>query len=317
MMKFIGVEEHFSTPDYLAEFKSKDDDEFRVADKVCDIGSLRAADMDEAGVAMQIVSLSTPGVEQLGRDDAIRVSAKVNEYAAGAIKEYPDRFRAFMALPTASPQDAIETLRRTKGAPFVGVGINGRVGDKYLDAPEFLPLLKEIEALGLPIYLHPCRPPEAVIENYYAGPWPDKVTDNFSRAAFGWHIETAVHAFRLILGGVFDHCPNLKVLIGHLGEGAPFFFTRFQILMPQELTKLNRPINDYLKENFYYTIGGFNFIEDFNCLAEQVSVDHILFSSDYPFGSLKAAVDFLNQLPLSDADKQKIAHENTEKLFRL
>ncbi|MCL2492951.1 MAG: amidohydrolase family protein [Clostridiales bacterium] len=316
-MKFIGVEEHFSTPDYVAEFKTKNDDEAAIFDKICDVGPLRVAQIDEAGVAMQIVSLSSPGIEQLGKNDAVRVSAKVNEYVAQAIEKNPERFRAFMAIPTISPQDAIGTLRETKKTPFVGVCINGRIGDKYLDNPEFLPMLKAIEALDLPVYLHPCRPPKAVVDNYYAGPWPDAVADKFSRGALGWHIETTVHVFRMILGGVFDQCPDLKIVIGHLGEGAPFFFQRFRHVMPQEATKLKHPVDEYLKKNIYYTIGGFNYNAVFNCLAEQVGVDHILFSSDYPFGSLKAAVDFLNQLPLNESDKHKIAHENAERLFHL
>lgn len=316
-MKLIGIEEHFSTPEYIAEFKTKTDDEYRVLDKICDVGPLRIAQMDEAGVDMQIVSLSTPGVEQLGKDDAVRVSAEINAYVSGAVKANPERFRAFMTIPTVSPQDAIGTLRGAKEAPFVGVCVNGRIGDKYLDDPTFLPLLKEIEALDLPVYLHPCLPPKAVIDNYYAGPWTDTVADNFSRGAFGWHIETTVHVFRMILGGVFDRCPGLKIVIGHLGEGAPFFFQRFLRLMPKETTKLGRSVDEYLKENIFYTLGGFNYNAVFNCLAEQVGMDHILFSADYPFGSLKVAADFLDQLPLSESDKRKIAHENAEKLFHL
>ena len=316
-MKFIGLEEHFSTPEYIAEFKAKTDDEYAVLDKICDVGALRIAQMDEAGVDMQIVSLSTPGVEQLGRDDAVRVSAEVNAYISRAIKENPDRFRAFITIPTVSPRDAIGVLQGAKEAPFVGVNINGRIGDKYLDDPEFLPMLKEIEALDMPVYLHPCLPPRAVIDNYYAGPWSDEVTDNFSRGALGWHIETAVHVFRMILGGVFDRCPDLKVVIGHLGEGAPFFFQRFLRIMNRDITKLDRPVDEYLKENIYYTISGFNYDAVFSCLADQVGMDHILFSADYPFGSLKAAMDFLNQLPLSESDKHKIAHETAERLFQL
>jgi len=319
-MKFIGLEEHFSTPDYIAEFKSKSDDEYAVFDKICDVGSLRVAQMDEAGVAMQIVSLSTPGVEQLGGDDAVRVSAEINAYISRAIEENPERFRAFMTIPTVSPPDAIRILRETretKGTPFVGVCVNGRIGDSYLDNPEFLPLLKEIEAMDLPVYLHPCLPPKAVVEHYYAGPWADATADKFARGALGWHMETAVHVFRMVLGGVFDRCPNLKLVIGHLGEGAPFFFQRFLHVMPREATKLDRPVDEYLRENIYYTISGFNYDAVFNCLAEQVGADHILFSSDYPFGSQKAAVDFMDRLPLSESDKHKIAHENAENLFHL
>ena len=317
--KLIGVEEHFSTPAYIEEFKTKDDDEFTMAgyENICDVGARRIAHMDEAGVAMQIVSFSSPGAEQLGKEDAVRVSGDVNEFVSKAVKENPDRFRAFLTLPTASPTDAIDVLQKAEEKPFAGVSINGRIGDKYLDDPEFAPMLKEIEKMGLPLYLHPCKPPKAIIETYYTGPWPDYVSDIFSRGAIGWHIETAVHALRMVAGGVFDRCPDLKIVIGHLGEGLPFFFDRVSKLMPKEKTKLERSVLEYMNDNFYYSIAGFNWNAVFNCLAEQVGIDHILFSTDYPFGNMKAAVDFFDQLPLDEADKRKIAHENVERIFRL
>lgn len=318
-MKFIGVEEHFSTPDYINEFKTKDDDEFTMAgiQSICDLGAHRIGQMDEAGMTMQIVSFSSPGVEQLGKDDAIRVSASVNEYMFKAVGENPDRIQAFMALPTASPPDAVETLKKAKEMRFVGVGINGRIGEKYLDDPVFLPMLKEIEALDMPIYLHPCKPPKEVIETYYKGPWPNHVSEFFSRGAWGWHIETSIHVMRMIFGGVFDQCPGLKIVIGHLGEGLPFFFQRILKLMPQAKTQLGRSITDYLNDNVYYTTAGFNYNAVFNCLMEQVSIDHILFSTDYPFCDIKESMEFLNQLPLSESDKRKIAYENAERLFHL
>ena len=318
-LRIIGIEEHFSTPAYISEFKTKDDDEFTLAgyENIIDLGERRIGHMDEAGVSMQIVSFSSPGVEQLGKDDAIRVSRDVNEYAFKAVSENPDRIRAFMTLPTASPPDAVETLQKAKEMRFAGVCINGRIGDKYLDDPEFAPMLSEIEKMELPVYLHPCRPPKDVIKNYYSGPWPGEVSDFFSRGAIGWHIETAIHALRIIFSGILDRNPDLQIVIGHLGEGLPFFFDRVQKLMPKERTKLDRTISEYLKDNFYYTTAGFNYNAVFSCLAEQVSMDRILFSADYPFCNMQAAVDFLNELPLSETDKQKIAHENVEKLFKL
>ena len=318
-MKLIGLEEHFSTPDYINEFKTKDDDEFTMAgiQNMCDLGAHRIGQMDEAGMAVQIVSFSTPGVEQLGKDDAVRVSADVNEYMSKAVRENPDRIQAFMTLPMASPPDAVESLQRAKEMLFAGVSINGRIGDKYLDDPSFLPVLKGIEALDMPVYLHPCRPPKAVIDAWYEGPWPDQVTDFFSRGAWGWHIETCVHVLRIIFSGVFDQCPGLKLVIGHLGEGLPFFFQRIMKLMPAERTLLDRSILDYLNENVYYATSGLNYHAVFNCLKEQVSMDHILFSTDYPFCSMKESVEFFNQLPLSESDKRKIAYENAERIFHL
>ena len=313
--KIIAVEEHFVTPAYMEEFMPKTDGENIIYNKLCTGGDSRIVEMDEAGITMQVLSLNSPGVEQLNQKDAVRASVEVNEYVHKLVSENPDRFRAFMTIPTVSPEDAIVTLKKAKEMRFAGVGINGRIGDKYLDDPKFGPILEEIEALGLPIYLHPCRPAKEVVEVYYKGAWSDFVSDSFSRNVLGWHIETAIHLLRMIFGGIFDKYPGLKVAIGHLGEGLPFFFQRIIGSLPKEKTGLDRSIGEYLNENVYYTFGGFNYNAVFNCLAEQTSIDHIIFSTDYPYRSMKTAADFLDQLPLDESDKRKIAFENAQRLF--
>jgi uncharacterized protein len=134
-------------------------------------------------------------------------------------------------------------------------------------------------------------------------------------SAWGWHIETAVHVIRLILGGVFDRFPKLQIVIGHLGEGLPFMLPRLDRNLAPELTKLARPVGDYLRQNLHYTFGGFNFPATFLDLLLEVGVERIMFSVDFPYGSMAAARTFLEQLPVSAADRERIAHGNAEKLF--
>jgi predicted TIM-barrel fold metal-dependent hydrolase len=131
---------------------------------------------------------------------------------------------------------------------------------------------------------------------------------------WGWHIETAVHVIRLILGGVFDRYPSLQIVIGHLGEGLPFMLQRLDV-MRMAMTKLDRPMSAYLRENVYYTFSGFNFLATFLDLLLEVGVDRIMFSADYPYASMAQARAFLNQLPVSAADREKIAHGNAEQVF--
>ena len=142
------------------------------------------------------------------------------------------------------------------------------------------------------------------------------VTDMLAGPGWGWHIETAVHVIRLILGGVFDRYPKLQIVIGHLGESLPFMLQRLDV-MPMEMTKLNRPISAYLRENVHYTFSGFNFMAAFLDLLLEVGVERIMFSADYPYASMTEARGFLNQLPVSTADKERIAHRNAERLFGL
>ena len=175
-------------------------------------------------------------------------------------------------------------------------------------------ILERAEALKVPLYIHPTPPPEPVIEAYYAGFSPE-VTDGLSRAAWGWHIETAVHVLRLILSGAFDQFLDLQIVIGHMGEALPFMMPRIDKVLSPNVTKLNHPVADYLRENIYYTFSGFNFIQTFLNLYLQVGADRIMFSADYPYSPMDQARNFLDRLPVSPVDKHKIAHGNAECLL--
>ena len=139
----------------------------------------------------------------------------------------------------------------------------------------------------------------------------------FAAAGWGWHIETAVHLIRMILGGVFDKYPKLQVVIGHLGEGIPFMLPRLDRMIPMEMAKLARPLGAYLRENVHYTFAGFNFPATFLDLLLEVGVERIMFSVDHPYGSMAEARTFLDNIPVSAADRERIAHGNAEHLFKL
>ena len=121
----------------------------------------------------------------------------------------------------------------------------------------------------------------------------------------------------MILGGVFDRYPKLQVVIGHLGEGVPFMLPRLNEKMPMQITKLARPLGAYLRENVHYTIAGFNFPATFLDLLLEVGVERIMFSADYPFESMVEARAFLDHIPVSAVDRERIAHGNAELLFKL
>lgn len=180
----------------------------------------------------------------------------------------------------------------------------------------FWPILERAEALNVPIYLHPTRPPQAVIDASYGGFAP-QVTDMLAGSGWGWHIETAIHVIRIILGGAFDRYPRLQIVIGHLGEALPFMLQRLDIMLPVAMTKIDRPISAYLRENVHYTFSGFNFTPTFLDLLLQVGIDRIMFSADHPYASMAQARAFLDQLPVSAMDKERIAHGNAERLLGL
>jgi uncharacterized protein len=144
-----------------------------------------------------------------------------------------------------------------------------------------------------------------------------EVAGVLATAAWGWHIDTAVHVLRLILSGALDRYPRLQLVIGHLGETLPFMLPRLERALPTELTRLDRPVSAYLRENVHYTFSGFNWTPAFLDLLLQVGADRIMFSTDHPYASMTQAHAFLDRLPVSPADKERIAHGNAERLLRL
>jgi predicted TIM-barrel fold metal-dependent hydrolase len=288
----------------------------KLFEQLCDVGEKRIAEMDAAGIDMQVLSLTSPGTEQLEAADAVALAREANDFLAASVEKNPSRLAGFAALPIATPDRAAEELERmVRKHGFKGAIINGHHRGRYLDDKFFWPILERAETLNVPIYLHPTLPPKPVIEASYAGFSPI-LTELLAGPGWGWHIETAVHVIRLVLGGVFDRYANLQIVIGHMGEALPFMLQRLDV-MPMALTKLNRPMSNYLRENVYYTFSGFNFMPTFLGLMLQVGADRIMFSADHPYQSMAEARAFLDQLPVSSADKARIAHENAELLLRI
>ncbi len=320
-IRTITLEEHFATPAFLKGPGAQIKDRAKASgllDQLCDLGERRIGDMDAAGIDVQVLSLTAPGVDQLDATEAVKLSRDTNDLVADAVRRHPRRFAGLATLPTASPETAADELDRTvREHNFKGAVINGHIRGRYLDDEFFWPILERAEALQVLVYLHPTPPPRPVIEASYAGNYSAEVKDGLATAGWGWHIETATHVLRLILSGAFDRYPRLQLVIGHLGEGLPFMLPRLDRRLPMELTKLHRPIGAYLRENLHYTISGFNFVPPFLDLLFEVGAHRIMFSADYPYGSMSQALTFLDQLPVSPADKERIAHGNAELLLRL
>ena len=321
-MRTIALEEHFATRAYLdgpgrrlKEQAERAGARFvALIDQLVEIGDGRVAAMDAAGVTMQALSLTAPGVEQLDAEAARTFARSTNAALADAIRRHPTRFFGLAALPIADPPAAVAELERVVGeGGFKGVVINGHHRGRYLDDRFFWPVLARAERLKLPIYLHPTQSPQPVIDAWYGGLEP-MVGEMMANGGWGWHIETALHVLRMILGGVFDAHPALQIVIGHMGETLPFMLQRVDVMAPS-MTKLKKPISAYLRENVQYTFSGFNFLPTFLELLLQVGVDRIMFSTDHPYQSMAAGRAFLDRLPVSDGDRERIAHGNAERLF--
>jgi uncharacterized protein len=321
-MRTIALEEHFATPAFMEgpgrKLKERAETSggrlARVVAELTDLGDGRVAAMDAAGVDLQALSLTEPGVEQLEGDEAKRVARETNDGLAEAVRRHPTRFFGLASLPMSDPPAAISELERAADdRGFKGVVINGHHRGRYLDDRFFWPVLARIEALKFPIYLHPTPSPQRVVDAWYGGLSP-MVSEMMAGPGWGWHIETALHVLRMVLGGVFDAHPALQIVVGHMGESLPSMLQRVDVMSPA-MTQLKKPVSAYLRENVHYTFSGFNFLPTFLDLLLEVGVDRIMFSTDHPYQSMAEGRAFLDRLPVSNADRERIAHGNAERLF--
>jgi len=195
--------------------------------------------------------------------------------------------------------------------------VNGLTGGRFLDDPMFEPVLARAEALGVPIYIHPGIPPKAVREAYYDG-LPDPLSFILSIAGWGWHAEVAVHVLRLVLSGALDRHPGLKLIIGHMGEGLPAMMARFdQTLGPSAAKTLQRGVSQTIVDQVWVSTSGMFTVAPFLVLLETFGADRIMFAVDYPSMGNEGAREFLDCLPVSPADREKIAHGTADRLLGL
>jgi len=237
-MRTIALEEHFATPAFMdgpgRKLKERAETSggrlATLVGQLVDIGDGRVAAMDAARIDVQALSLTAPGVEQLEVEEAKTLARETNAALADAVRRHPTRLFGLGALPIGDPPAAIAELERSTGeGGFEGVVINGHHRGRYLDDRFFWPILAHIEALGLPIYLHPTQSPKAVVDAWYGGLSP-MVGEMMAGPGWGWHIETALHVLRMVVGGVFDAHPDLQIVVGHMGETLPFMLQRVDVM---------------------------------------------------------------------------------------
>jgi predicted TIM-barrel fold metal-dependent hydrolase len=345
-MKTITIEEHFLTANSLkATAKVRDAGlaltyhDPALEKRLLDIGAGRIADMDASGIDMQALSLAVCGVEELQPAEATAVVHDTNEEMAAAVKANPTRFVGFAAIALQEPEKAAAEFDYcVKKLGFKGLLINGTTNGKFLDHPSFTSILEVAHSNDLPIYIHPAPIPMAVRKAYYSE-LPDHWGDMLSIGAWGWHSEVALEVLRLIVAGVFDRFPKLKIAIGHMGENLPFAMARVDRILgrverPYTLTPAHgkpgdvqhrkplqrRPI-EYFRENIYVTTSGFFTLPPFICATQVIESDHLLFSVDHPFTPNAMGREFLDcvtkQLALQPDNLKKFTHQNAQKLLKL
>ncbi|HZB91053.1 MAG TPA: amidohydrolase family protein [Stellaceae bacterium] len=330
-MRVVALEEHFNMPALIKRIDREailrrgfppPDVPFgplgRARDQLGELGEKRLADMDAAGITVEVLSAVGPGADLVAGAEGVALARDMNDGLARIVAEHPDRYAGFAHLPLASPEAAADELERAvKAHGFVGAMVHGHTEGRFLDDPRFAPILARAEALDVPIYLHPGIPPKAVREAYYDG-LPGHLSFLLAIAGWGWHAETAVHVLRLALSGTLDRHPRLTLIIGHMGEGLPAMMARFDQSMGAEAERfLKRPISQTILDQVYITTSGFFTVPPFLAALHTFGTDRILFSVDYPFSPNAEGRAFLDTLPLSPDDRAKLAHGNADRVLKL
>jgi predicted TIM-barrel fold metal-dependent hydrolase len=312
----IAIEEHYwdseLTKHYTGIEAARGGD---IDERLYDLGKLRLKEMDEAGIDIQVISHGAPSTQKLPAEIAVDLTAEVNDRLAKACAANPKRFAAFAALPTANPEAAADELERAvTELGFKGAMVHGMANGEFLDRKKFWPIFARAEKLDVPVYLHPSLPNAQVMEVYYQ----DYVKDFplVVRPAWGFTVETATQAIRLILSGIFDAHPNLKIILGHLGETLPFLLWRIDAALKRPGQK-PMSFRDIFCKNFYVTTSGFFSDPALLCCAMEMGVDRILFAVDWPFVMNGPAMDWIKDVPLSEADKAKILSGNALKILKM
>jgi len=310
----IALEEHYADPELYALFTGLDAQTSpHVVQKLKDTGQARLKNMDAAGIDVQVLSHSAPSLQKVS-SGAVELARRVNDRLAEIVKTAPTRYAGFAALPTHDPAAAADELARcVEKLGFKGAMIHGLAEGQFIDDKRYWPIFARAEALDVPIYLHPSMPHPAVIDTYYKEYAKDFPV--LLRAAWGYTVETATLAIRLVLSGLFEQ-HRTKFILGHLGEGLPFLLWRINNGLARPGQK---PVQfrDIFSAHFSITTSGFFSDPALLLCVQEMGIDRILFAVDYPFEVNAPGPAWLARVPLCDEDKAKIASGNAKRLLRM
>jgi predicted TIM-barrel fold metal-dependent hydrolase len=318
----IALEEHYLDPELATHFKGLDAvpphgavNMPKVPERLYDLGALRIKEMDEAGVDFQVLSHAAPSLQKVDGETGVRLAKSVNDRLHQTVLAHPDRFAAFAALPTADPKGAADELERTvTKLGFKGAMIHGLTNGLFIDDTRFWPIFERARALDVPLYMHPSIPDPRVIEVYYKD-YIEKFP-TILRAAWGFTVETATQGVRLVLSGLFEKYPGLKIILGHLGEGLPLYLWRINMGFARD-GRGPTWFRDVFSEHFWVTTSGFFSDPALLHCIQELGIDRVLFSIDYPFVDNPPGTSWAERLPVAAADKEKILNGNAKRLLKL
>lgn len=282
-----------------------------------DLDDLRLKHMNETGIDIAILSLTSPGVQPLPTEEAKGMVSRANDYLEAAVARHPTRYVGMTSIAPQDPEWSAKEIHRGAEMGFKGVMVNSHTQGEYLDDPKYDPIFKALEATGQPLYIHPQTPPDAMID-----PMLEAGLDG---AIFGFGVETGMHLLRLLTIGIFDRYPNLQIIVGHMGEALPYWLYRLDYMHQagvrakryERMKPLKKTITDYMRSNVYITSSGMAWEPAIKFAQSVLGEDRVMYAMDYPYQFVADEVRTHDLLDISPETKKKLMQTNAERAFKL
>lgn len=283
-----------------------------------DLDQLRLQHMDEAGIDVSVLALTSPGVQSMDKATAVAFAQTANDYLAEAIARHPSRLAGMLAVAPQDPAAAAREIERgVRKLGIHAVVINSHTQGEYLSDPKFWDIFEAAQAMDAPIYLHPNALPAGMFEPFHEC--------GLDGAIYGFGVETGMHAMRIITAGVFDRFPRLRMILGHMGEALPFWAYRLDYMHQacvksqryESMKPIQRRPSDYLREHFYITNSGVAWEPAIKFTQAFMGTDRVLYAMDYPYQHAPDEVNMLDDMDMAAEDKKKFFQTNAEALFKL
>ena len=262
-------------------------------------------DFDQAKIDTQILAIAMPGMDAF-EDQTL--STTVNDEIAQTVEKYPGKFFGVACVSLRDVPGAVDELdRAVKQLGLKGIEVFTNVQGKQLDNEEFYPLYEKVTQLDVPILIHPTEPLMAQV-----------MLDYGLIGMVGYIFETTLATLRLILGGVFDRYPKLKVVVPHMGSTLPYLISRIDNqfrINPESRVKIAKPPSEYFKLLYVDTAQSF-YKPAIECALSLLGKDKILFGTDYPFANLGYSVETLSKA-LPESDIAAVFKDNAKTLFKI
>ena len=280
-------------------------------------GEARVGHMDQFGIDLQLLTLATPAYDIVTAEEGGDLARIANDGIAEIVSKYPKRFQGVATLPMRTPDVALREMDRTIGTlGFKAIQIYSNVDGKPVDLPEFVPIYQRAAELDIPILIHP--------RNWRTHDWVDEYS---LKLLFGWPFDTTLAMARFVYSGILERFPGLKIIGHHAGAMVPFFSERIRSVDPQIRDQegkkpLPKSGVEYFKK-FYGDTAVSGSTPALETAAAFFGAEHIVFSSDYPFGpergmyAIRSAINAVERMRISDQEKDLIFSGNAKRIFKL